>query len=95
MMYSMYVHEGKEQVMVLKISKWGNSQGIRLPKALIEKIHAVVGSTVKAEVSGGKIIIEPLSIPPKYDIHDLVKQIDPKRKQSELDCGKPEGNEIW
>ncbi|MCK5201497.1 MAG: hypothetical protein KAR21_24255 [Spirochaetales bacterium] len=41
-----------------------------------------------------QIIIEPISPPKKYDIHDLVKKINPEQKQSEVDWGKPEGKEI-
>ena len=60
--------------MLLKISKWGNSQGIRLPKDFLMKLHASIGTPVNAEYHNGKIIIEPVSTPKKYNIHDLVKK---------------------
>ena len=81
--------------MLLIISKWGNSQGIRFPKDLLSKLQAKVGSHVNAEFRDGKIIIEPVDIPKKYDIHDLVKGINKKGKKEEFDWGKPEGNEVW
>jgi len=81
--------------MVLTINKWGNSQGIRLPKDLLSKLHVTVGMALNAEVLNGKIIIEPV-IPKKvYNIHDLVSEIVPQYEQDEVDWGKPEGNEIW
>lgn len=81
--------------MILKINKWGNSQGIRLPKDLMNKLHATVGMSVNAEFHDGKIIIEPASPKKKYNIHDLVRKVKPHQEQSEVDWGKPEGNEIW
>ncbi len=53
--------------MVLTINKWGNSQGIRLPKDLLNKLHVTVGMALNAEVLNGKIIIEPVT-PKKYII---------------------------
>lgn len=81
--------------MILTINKWGNSQGIRLPKDLLNKLHASVGMALNAEVHNGKIIIEPVAPEKVYNIHDLVREIDPQYGQKEVDWGKPEGNEIW
>lgn len=81
--------------MVLTINKWGNSQGIRLPKELLEKLHAKVGSVLNVEFEDGKIIIEPVDIPPKYNIHDLVKSITTENRPKEIDWGKEEGKEVW
>ena len=81
--------------MVLTINKWGNSQGIRLPKELMNKLHITIGMTPEAEILDGKIIIEPVAPEKIYNIHDLVREIEPQYKLSEVDWGKPEGNEIW
>ena len=81
--------------MVLTINKWGNSQGIRLPKDLMNKLNATVGTSVNAEFQNGKVIIEPVSSPLQYNIHDLVREIEPHYGEDEVDWGKPEGNEIW
>lgn len=81
--------------MVLTISKWGNSQGIRFPKDLLEKLHAKVGSTLNVEYQDGKVIIEPIEVHKKYDIHELCKNITPEDKPEEVNWGKAEGNEIW
>ena len=81
--------------MILTISKWGNSQGIRLPKELLKKLHATIGKTVNAEYENGKVIIQPVLIPKSYDIHNLVNSIDQSSIEEEIDWGKPEGNELW
>ncbi len=81
--------------MVLTINKWGNSQGIRFPKDLLEKLHAKVGSTLNVESHDGKVIIEPIELPVKYDIHELVQNITPLDKPEEVNWGKSEGKEEW
>lgn len=81
--------------MVLTINKWGNSQGIRIPKDLMNKLHVKVGMALNAEVLNGKIIIEPVTPKKVYNIHDLVSEIEPQYGRNEVDWGKPEGNEIW
>ncbi len=81
--------------MILTINKWGNSQGIRFPKDLLKKLHAKVGSSLHVEYKDGKVILEPIEIPKKYNIHELVKDITPEYKAEEINWGKPEGKEEW
>lgn len=81
--------------MVVTINKWGNSQGIRFPKELLKKLHAKVGSSLNLEYEDGRVIIEPIDTPPKYNIHDLVKNIKPDDRPEEVSWGKTEGKEIW
>ena len=45
--------------MFTKIQKWGNSQGLRFPKFLLEEANIKVGDDVNISVKKGKIIIEP------------------------------------
>lgn len=80
--------------MILTVNKWGNSQGVRFPKALLDKIHTVVGMNIKAEYRDGKIIIEAVDTLKKYSINDLVKKIPANYKQTEYNWGV-EGKEIW
>jgi len=80
--------------MILTINKWGNSQGVRFPKELLDKIHTRVGMSVKVEYLDGKIIIEPAKTYKKYTINELVKKIPAKYKQQEYDWGM-EGKETW
>lgn len=80
--------------MILTVNKWGNSQGVRFPKALLDKIHTAVGMNIKAEYRDGKIIIEAVDALKKYSINDLVKKIPVNFKQIEYNWGV-EGKEIW
>jgi len=58
--------------MTAKISNWGNSQGIRLPKNIIESMHLTIGDKVSVEVENEKIIIEPIKVKKRFDINSLV-----------------------
>jgi len=43
--------------MVTKVQKWGNSQGLRLPKQLLEDAHISVGDDVDVTTQDGVIVI--------------------------------------
>lgn len=43
----------------LRISKWGNSSGLRLPKAVMDELGLKPGETVNLTVKDGKGLIEP------------------------------------
>ena len=62
--------------MTATISKWGNSQGLRVPKDVMKDLNLSVGDKVKIFVENHKIIIEPIREERKtHDINDLVAQI--------------------
>lgn len=43
--------------MEIAISKWGNSLGIRLPKAAVDKLKLSEGDKIEYSVSGAKMIL--------------------------------------
>ncbi len=45
---------------VVKLSQWGNSQGIRLPKSIIELLNLKTGDDLGMEVKNNQLIITPL-----------------------------------
>ncbi len=82
--------------MVTKIKKWGNSQGLRFPKHLLEDVNIKVGDTVKVSVQDQKIIIEPLTkIRGKYNLQELVSKIPNSKQVMEIEWGSPVGKEDW
>ncbi len=42
------------------IQKWGNSLGIRVPKAIAEQLHLEKGSEIEFEASNGVLTIRPI-----------------------------------
>ncbi len=82
--------------MLSKIQKWGNSQGLRFTKALLQKAQINVGDEVSVSVQNGRIIVEPATkVRGKYDLKELVSKIPPEYQAEELDWGKPVGKEEW
>lgn len=82
--------------MHVKIQKWGNSQGLRVPKSILNQTNLMLGDEVSLTVEDGAILISPIRKQrPKYDINDLVKRIPKDYKFEELDWGRPVGKEVW
>ena len=62
--------------MVTKVQKWGNSQGLRLPKKLLEDAHISLGDDVDVTTQDGVIIIAPVKrLRGERSLQDLVSRI--------------------
>lgn len=46
--------------MPTTVQKWGNSLGIRLPKAVAEQVDLKTGSKIEFDTSGGVLTIRPV-----------------------------------
>ena len=42
-----------------KITRWGNSQGIRLPKCALNLLSLNIGDELSISIADGKIILSP------------------------------------
>ncbi|MFO8240397.1 MAG: AbrB/MazE/SpoVT family DNA-binding domain-containing protein [Dissulfuribacterales bacterium] len=82
--------------MPAKIQKWGNSQGLRITKALLSDAQINVGDEVNIAVKDGAIIVTPAQRTRKrYNLKDLVAKIPKGYQAKETDWGKPAGKEVW
>ena len=82
--------------MVTKIQKWGNSQGLRLAKQVLEDARISVGDEVDVAARDGMIVIAPARrIRGKQSLQELVSRIPKNYKPGEVDWGKPTGREVW
>jgi len=82
--------------MVTKIQKWGNSQGLRLARQILEDACISVGDDVELTVREGMIVIVPIRrIRGRQNLKELVSRIPKNYKPEEMDWGKPAGNEVW
>ncbi len=79
--------------MTATISKWGNSQGLRFPKDIMEEINLKVGDKVELKTENNTVIIKPLRRK-KIDINELVKKIPKDYNPSEVFTDKV-GLEEW
>ena len=82
--------------MLTKLQKWGNSQGLRFTKAILDEARIRVGDQVKVSVRKGQIIVEPVRIVRgKYDLKELVSKLPEDYRTGESDWGPPVGKETW
>jgi antitoxin MazE len=82
--------------MHTRIQKWGNSQGLRLAKNVLEDARLGVGDEVDVAVQDGIIVVAPTKrIRGRYHLEDLVAQIPADYHASEVNWGKPVGKETW
>lgn len=73
------------------INKWGNSQGIIIPKAFCDSLNIKPGDKVSITLKGELITIEPEK---EYTLSALMKDYDGPMPE-EYDWGKPQGKELW
>ncbi len=82
--------------MVTKVQKWGNSQGLRLAKQLLEDAGIAVGDDVDVTARDGLIVIAPVRrVRGKRSLEELVSQIPKDYNTTEVDWGRPVGREAW
>ena len=78
------------------IQKWGNSQGLRLAKAILQEAQLNVGDEVDISVKNGRIIIEPTTkVRGRYDLQELLSKMPKEYRVEELDWDGPVGKEVW
>lgn len=81
--------------MTATISKWGNSQGLRLPKDIVLNLHLSIGDVVNVFIENEKVIIEPIKKEKvTYDINELVSKI-PKGYKANEEITSYTGREEW
>ena len=82
--------------MLGKLQKWGNSQGVRLPKGLLRQVSLSVGDEVDISALNDEIIIKPIpKIRKRYRLEELLAKMPKKYEPKELDWGPETGKEVW
>ncbi len=78
--------------MYTTIQKWDNSQGVRLPKLILEMANLNENDTVKLEVEDGKVII--LSVRQHKTLKERIAEYKGDYKPREWDTGPSIGKEV-
>lgn len=82
--------------MLVKIQKWGNSQGLRISKNLLSDAQLDVGDEVDISVKKGIMIVAPAKrIRGRHSLKNLVARIPKSYQPGEVDWGEPVGKEDW
>lgn len=88
--------------MYVTVQKWGNSQGLRIPKALLEALDLRENDRVELTQAGDTITLRKAVATPHKTLEERltafygvpVEEIAPV-EETEMDWGKPEGKEVW
>ena len=78
---------------ITTIQKWGNSQGIRIHKFLLDAVQWDGNEKLMLIADKDKIIIE--KVEPRKNIMELFADFDSEYVPVEMDWGQPVGEEIW
>lgn len=84
------------------VRRWGNSQGIRLSKEIMERMNLQENDTIGINIYDGKMTVEKINKPKYLNLKERLETfykipIDDIYVEStqEVDVGAPKGNEIW
>ena len=81
--------------MTITIQKWGNSQGIRIPKHYLNELSWSEDEMVDLFIEDGKIIIERSRPKKKKNIVELFEGFKGEYEPVEFIWDAPEGREVW
>ena len=79
--------------MTTKLQRWGNSQGIRIPKVILDEVKWNKDEDIVIVVHNEKLIIEKAK--KKKNIKEIFEGYEEDYIPEEIDWGKKEGKEIW
>lgn len=82
--------------MVTRVQKWGNSQGLRIAKSLLEEVGIQVGDPVRISIRDRRLVVEPAAtVRGRNDLRTLVADMPDDYRVAEEDWGPPVGREVW
>ncbi|HNQ37555.1 MAG: hypothetical protein KA780_03915 [Prolixibacteraceae bacterium] len=79
--------------METTFKKWGKSLVIRIPGAYCRQSGMIEGSKVAVSLENGAQIITPVK--GKYELEELLLQVNDDNLHGEIHYGEPKGREIW
>lgn len=80
--------------MLVKVVKWGNSLGLRIPKAFADHLQVSDGTMVDIMLENGRIAIR--AVPqPAVTLDELLAGITESNLHGEIPTGGPVGREVW
>ena len=76
--------------MVTRVRKWGNSQGLRIAKSVLDEVGIHVGDQVRISIRDRRLVVEPAAtVRGRYDLRALVANMQGDYRVGEEDWGPP------
>jgi antitoxin MazE len=82
----------QEDAVRVRIRKWGDELGLRIPDSLAKEAGIKAGSQVDLTVEGGDLVVRP-RCKPRYALSDLLSQVCEDNLHREIDTGDAAGKE--
>ena len=79
--------------MTTNIRKWGNSQGVCIPKFILDALKWSDNELVTISAENDTIVLKRTQ--ERKNIKELFANYDGKYEPQEIDWGENEGTEIW
>ena len=79
--------------MEARIKRWGNSLGLRIPRAMAEDLGLKEDSVVELQNEAGQLVIHPKR--KSYKLDELLAQVSSHNLHPETDWGPAIGKEEW
>ena len=77
--------------MKARVTRWGNSLGVRIPKDIAGRIGLSEGSRVEVELEDEHIVISLAR--PRYTLDELLRDMTPEAMHEAFDWGPDRGRE--
>lgn len=74
-----------------RVSKWGSSLAVRIPKAVAAQWEVREGASVAIFNDGANVVLQKQ----KYDLADMLSAMHPENMHPEIGMGSPAGDEVW
>lgn len=78
--------------MRARVSKWGESLGIRIPRDAASRVGLTEGPTVEITVEGGQLVLTPAAT--RYRLSELLEGVTPEAMREAFEWDAPQGREV-
>jgi antitoxin MazE len=78
--------------MTVRVQKWGNSLGVRIPKAIATQSDIREGTELNISHADGLVTLRPVTVP---TLKELLSQAKPQNRPALVDWGNRVGKEAW
>ena len=77
--------------MLVTLTRWGHSLGLRIPKTLAGQYRLTEGARVDLQAEGDRLVI---SVPRRYELEEMLAGATPEAMRAAFDWGEDQGREI-
>lgn len=84
----------REAKVKTKVSRWGNSLGLRIPRSLATEVGLGEGAAVDIRVESGHLLVRPLRSR-QYSLSEMLAEVHDGNLHGEVSTGDPVGRESW